>query len=186
MANSMVRNTRQREAIRRVIEEAGRPLGPHEIHVEAQRQVPRLGIATVYRTINALIEDQVIVPVPIPGGPPRYEARVAAETHHHHFLCQHCGRLFDISGCPGELTSLIPPGFELSGHDLLLRGTCAACVTQHRQTNSSSRPVEKNDCRSQARNCQHDPTSGDTCEPQNVSESRSSGSCSTLHTAGAE
>ena len=48
---AMERETRQRRAIRHVIEEAGRPLSPHEVLKGAQ-VYPRLGIATVYRTLK--------------------------------------------------------------------------------------------------------------------------------------
>src|SRR2546427_7256381 len=45
----MERSTRQRSSIRTVMEEAGRPLLPAEILGAAQREVPAIGLATVYR-----------------------------------------------------------------------------------------------------------------------------------------
>src|SRR5258708_23816172 len=46
----MERSTRQRSSIRTVMEEAGRPLLPAEILGAAQREVPAIGLATVYRS----------------------------------------------------------------------------------------------------------------------------------------
>ena len=51
----MERNTKQRDAIRQVFEVTPRPLGPTEVLEAGREQMTTLGIATVYRTINALV-----------------------------------------------------------------------------------------------------------------------------------
>ncbi|MEW6280573.1 MAG: transcriptional repressor, partial [Candidatus Eremiobacterota bacterium] len=50
----MERNTRQRDAIRRALADANRPLAPQEVLEEARRYSPGLGIATVYRNLKGL------------------------------------------------------------------------------------------------------------------------------------
>jgi Fur family transcriptional regulator, ferric uptake regulator len=122
----MERNTRQRDAIRGVFEETPRPLGPFEILEAARSRVSGIGIATVYRTINALVDSGWLVTVALPGEPPRYERAGAA--HHHHFRCRECARVFEIHGCPGDLRDLAPPGFQLESHDVTLYGRCAFCA----------------------------------------------------------
>jgi Fur family transcriptional regulator, ferric uptake regulator len=124
----MIRNTKQRDAIRRAILEAGRPLSAAEVLTSACLYAPGLGMATVYRTLNAFLDEGLAVAVPIPGGPPRYESRDAASRHHHHFHCDGCGRVFEVPGCPRGLEELAPPGFTIRGHDLLLYGQCSACT----------------------------------------------------------
>ncbi len=57
-----MRNTRQKQAIREAFAEAGRPLSPEEALDGAQRHYKRIGIATVYRNIKALLEDGWLVP----------------------------------------------------------------------------------------------------------------------------
>ena len=54
------RSTRQRAAIRDAIEQAGRPLLAQEVLELACRHVPRLGIATVYRNIKAMMEEACV------------------------------------------------------------------------------------------------------------------------------
>lgn len=122
----MERRTRQRDAIRRVFEEAGRPLGPTEVLDAGRAHVRGLGIATVYRTIASLVEAQWLTPVELPGEPPRYE--VAGQAHHHHFRCRACTRVFEIHGCPGSLEQLMPAGFRLERHEVVLYGVCESCV----------------------------------------------------------
>jgi Fur family ferric uptake transcriptional regulator len=122
----MERRTRQRDAIRRVFEEAGRPLGPAEILEAGRAHVGGLGIATVYRTVAQLVETGWLTPVELPGEPPRYE--VAGQAHHHHFRCRVCARVFEIHGCPGQLEEMTPPGFALERHEVVLYGLCETCV----------------------------------------------------------
>jgi Fur family ferric uptake transcriptional regulator len=122
----MERNTRQRTAIRAAFEHARRPLGPAEVLAAAQREVGRLGIATVYRNIRALVAEGWLVPVELPGESDRYEP--AGLEHHHHFRCRSCDRVFDLSGCVKGLRDLVPRRFRLEGHELVLLGQCGDCV----------------------------------------------------------
>lgn len=122
----MERQTRQRAAILQAIEEADRPLTPQEIHEGAGLRLPKLGLATVYRAIRGLTEDGLLTAVPVPGEPDRYEA--AGKPHHHHFYCNACARVFEMSGCPGPLNRLAPSGFEVEGHEVLLYGRCETCA----------------------------------------------------------
>ncbi|ADH63874.1 MAG: Fur family transcriptional regulator [Deinococcota bacterium] len=121
----MQRNTRQREAIRQVLQESGRPLSTREVLEAAKEKVPGLGIATVYRTLNSLLEEKEISAVELPGETPRYE--VAGKHHHHHFHCTVCGKVFEIENCPGDLERLAPPGFKAERHEIVLYGHCPEC-----------------------------------------------------------
>lgn len=108
------------------LREALHALTPPEIHERAQRQHSRLGIATVYRALHALVEAGELTEVRLPGEScVRYE--LAAKPHHHHFRCQTCNRLFDLPGCV-PLTKLMPPGFRMLRHDIVLYGLCAQCA----------------------------------------------------------
>ncbi|HYZ16610.1 MAG TPA: transcriptional repressor [Candidatus Acidoferrum sp.] len=120
-----LRNTKQRAAIRDVLEHAERPLSVAEVLDEAARQVDGMGIATVYRSIATLLDEGWVECVELPGEPPRYER--AGKAHHHHFRCTSCSRVFDISGCSGDLRGLVPPDFRLLGHVVTLYGLCGTC-----------------------------------------------------------
>ncbi len=121
------RNTRQRHAIRRAFLDTGRPLGPVEVQAAARRFSRDLGIATVYRNIRHLLEEGWLIPVELPGEPPRYE--VAGKHHHHHFRCEACGRVFELEGCASpQAASHVPPGFRVNGHTVVLYGVCRHCA----------------------------------------------------------
>ena len=119
------RQTRQKQAIREAFEAADRPLAPEEALTSAQGKVPRISLATVYRNINALVDDRWLVRVDLPGFPPRYE--VAGKKHHHHFHCRECGKVFELAGCGVNPKPKLPRGFRATGHEFYLYGTCSTC-----------------------------------------------------------
>ena len=90
-----------------------------------KQKMAGLGMATVYRTIKALTDEGWLVPVEVPGAPPRYEVR--GKAHHHHFHCLKCGKLFELDGCLERLGELIPPSFTVVDHVVLIYGFCAGC-----------------------------------------------------------
>lgn len=124
------RRTRQRAAIRAVLESASRPLSVAEILELARKQVRGLGIATVYRAVSALMEEGLLEAVEIGGEAPRYE--LAGRGHHHHFRCRRCRRVFEIDSCAPGVQSLAPAGFLVEGHEILLRGLCPECNSRRK------------------------------------------------------
>lgn len=121
------RSTKQKEAIRAVLEEQKGPLLPDDIHRLALKAVPSLGIATVYRSLKTLQEEGQVCCVEIPGQAPRYER--SDKGHHHHFHCRDCGQVFDLQKCVGGgIKNLAPAGFEVTDHEIILYGRCKTCT----------------------------------------------------------
>ena len=121
-----IRNTRQRQSIKEAFEVANRPLSADEVLAAAQSTVSGLGMATVYRAIKTGVEDGWLVAVELPGAPPRYE--IAGKEHHHHFHCNTCGKVFELHGCVENLNKMLPKGFRVTGHEVLLYGSCSECT----------------------------------------------------------
>jgi Fur family ferric uptake transcriptional regulator len=128
-ASKETRNTRQKDAIRAAFVETGRPLSPEEALSYARRSVPEMSIATVYRNLKAMVEENWLTAVQLPGEPPRYE--LAGKAHHHHFRCDDCRKVYEVEGCIPQLKAKLPRGFRAMNHDVLLYGLCAACIPKH-------------------------------------------------------
>ena len=122
------RQTKQLQAVRHAFKSAGRPLSIDELHELASSDLDSLGLRTVYRVVRKLQQAEEIVIVSVPGSSDRYELASAAAKHHHHFHCKACDRYFDVHGCPGGLSKLVPEGFKLQHHELTLSGLCDACA----------------------------------------------------------
>jgi Fur family ferric uptake transcriptional regulator len=68
----------------------------------------------------------VLKVVSLPGqSTARYE--LCGKAHHHHFHCRLCHQVYEVEGCPGNIEPLIPRGFTLEDHELVLYGRCSAC-----------------------------------------------------------
>jgi Fur family ferric uptake transcriptional regulator len=122
---TVARQTRQRRTIREVVERAGRPLSTGEILAGARQTIPSLAMATVYRSIRALIDEGWLAAVDVPGRSPLYER--SGKGHHHHFACSHCRRVYELDGCTGEVRGEVPAGFVATGHDVTIHGACPSC-----------------------------------------------------------
>lgn len=121
------RQTRQRAIIHEIIMESDRPLSIANLVTLAQEKQAKIGQATVYRTVNALLEASEIQTVQMPGGEALYEK--AHLHHHHHFKCNSCGKVFDLPGCPEkDLQKFLPRGFKMTHHEFTFYGTCADCA----------------------------------------------------------
>ncbi len=136
------RDTQQRREIRQVFQSNDRPLAADEVLRLAHRRVAGLGMATVYRTIKALTAQGWLVPVEVPGAPPRYE--VNGKAHHHHFRCLKCGKLYELRACRERPGKLVPPAFRLVNHVVIIDGFCAACEGKKKSTRRRALPMSAN------------------------------------------
>lgn len=90
-----------------------------------------VGRATVFRTLDVLVDLGVIGRVHRPEGGHGYV--LCPRGHHHHAICSRCGLVLDLPGCPlsseAEQDTLVA-GFRLQGHRLEYYGLCQACQTK--------------------------------------------------------
>lgn len=97
--------------------------------LEIDRRIDSVGRASVYRTLDRLEQLRLIQRVDVGGDATGYE-RVDPVDHHHHLVCEECGRLspFTSERLEGAIEAAGKhSGFTLSSHDVVLRGTCSDC-----------------------------------------------------------
>ena len=114
-----------RPAVLNVIRQAPGPHSATEIWDRLRQDGTRMGIATVYRALKSATDAGEIKGTEFPGGQTRYE--VTGVDHHHHFLCTACDRAFNVSTCAESIQNCDLPGFRVTGHALMLFGTCGDC-----------------------------------------------------------
>ena len=90
-----------------------------------------VGMATVYRSLNALDQAGLVHTVDLGGGERHYELVHDDGTHHHHVVCETCGRRVPFHD--PELEHAIERlgervDAQISAHDVVLRGTCRDCL----------------------------------------------------------
>jgi Fur family ferric uptake transcriptional regulator len=124
----MVRKTRQRELIRELFLAHNGPYTPKEVYERAvESGERRIGVATVYRTINLLLEEGWLTRLHL-FGETYYEP--SERPHHHFFRCRCCNTVFGTVDCTirSAVESAVPDGCVLESHELLLSGLCGRCA----------------------------------------------------------
>lgn len=122
------RSTRQRRAVVAELDASDDFRTAQAIHDSLRRSGESVGLATVYRTLQALADTDVVDVVRTDGGEAAY--RRCASTHHHHLVCRDCGRTVEIEGPAVERwTAAIAEehGYTDVSHTLELFGVCASC-----------------------------------------------------------
>lgn len=121
-----VRSTPQRAAVVAALADLSGPFTLVELYDRARAYEPRLGLATVYRTIDLLRETGFVRPLPTEGRPTYLRCHPG---HHHHLICRVCGSVqeTDLCACPdaGELRRR--HDFVPETHELDIYGLCAGC-----------------------------------------------------------
>ena len=104
-----------------------------EIYDLAIEESPEIGLATIYRTVQVLLELHVIEKVTFDDGFARYELNgeeTGSGHRHHHAICTQCGKVYSLET---DLLDTLEKqvfeslGFEVTDHEVKLYGLCSAC-----------------------------------------------------------
>lgn len=125
-----LRVTAQRIAIVTSLERAGRPLTAQALHARLHRGGRGgPGLATVYRTLQALAQGGWARTFPSGEGELAY--RLCTPGHHHHLICEGCGEVVELPACGIEgwaAAAARGEGFTMSSHQADVFGRCRRCA----------------------------------------------------------
>ncbi|MBA3366833.1 MAG: transcriptional repressor [Actinobacteria bacterium] len=105
-------------------------LSAQEIWDGLRRESRPVGIASVYRVLEVLADLKLVQRLDVGGGVARYEPMLPSGDHHHHLVCDDCGKVEAFSDEPLEdaLRDLgDQAGYDVDAHDVVLRGSCGDC-----------------------------------------------------------
>ncbi len=126
----MRRETKQREAILRVLRNTRAHPTADWIYEEVRKEIPNISKGTVYRNLQVLQEDGAVTELNLNGTLSRFESK---QKSHYHFRCEQCGRVFDVDEPVNkELDERVAErtGFRISYHQMEFRGLCRDCQQQ--------------------------------------------------------
>jgi Fur family ferric uptake transcriptional regulator len=120
------RLTPQRTLVWDVLRSGGGHMAAEEICHEVQRSFPHINLSTVYRTLDLLVELNLVKETCI--GPERRYYEIEEEIPHHHLVCEGCGRIIhvhdeDLEGLANGLET--NHGFLV--HEVTVFGVCGSC-----------------------------------------------------------
>lgn len=122
------RNTKQKEIILDILEHNRIHPTIYEIYELAKQKYPSIGQATIYRNVNRLVDENIIVKLPSDSNDGyHYDINT---TSHDHLLCKKCGKIIDIFD--NDYTEIFKDieqknKVAISRATILLEGICANC-----------------------------------------------------------
>ncbi len=131
------RQTWQRAAVRDLLADTEEFRTAQQVHEDLRGIGAKVGLATVYRALQAMVESGELDVLRTPDGEAAY--RRCSSEHHHHLVCRSCSLTIEISGSEIEEWAArvaAERGFTQAEHQLELSGLCADCGA----TNSRSAP----------------------------------------------
>ena len=90
----------------------------------------RVGIASVYRVLDLLTSEGLVQRIELGSGIARYEPVHSGGEHHHHLVCDSCGKVeaFEDRGLEQAIHRLeTRSGYAVAAHDVVLHGACSDC-----------------------------------------------------------
>lgn len=126
--------TNQRIMVLKALAESpGQHLTTEEIYALVKKDSPEIGLATVYRTTQVLLDLELIDKINLDDGFVRYEISQSGQEgthHHHHLICLECGKVYSFEDDLLEkLENRIQDtmSFNVVDHEVKLFGYCKEC-----------------------------------------------------------
>jgi Fur family transcriptional regulator, ferric uptake regulator len=121
--------TRQRDLVAQVVLHSNDHLSVEAIRRELKDRGERVGLATVYRTLDLLMESGLVRAHEFGEGFRRYEP-MAAHADHEHLICERCGQVVEFAH--ERLERMLPVladehGFQHRRHRVEIYGICRSC-----------------------------------------------------------
>jgi Fur family ferric uptake transcriptional regulator len=123
------RTTRQRVEMLEVLAECPEFRTPRQLHDELVSRGARIGLTTVYRTLQMLSDTGEVDVMRLPTGDQLY--RRCGVAHHHHLTCRGCATTVEVRSPTVEswaATTADAHGFTDESHTLEIFGVCARCA----------------------------------------------------------
>ena len=121
--------TTQRRTVLNVFLECNSHVSVEELYSIVSEQDPKIGLATIYRTLALLTKSGLALEMDFGDGQKRYESSFMS-AHHDHMVCTECGKIIEfnhplIEKYQEEIA--IQNGFKITSHKLDLFGHCNNC-----------------------------------------------------------
>jgi Fur family ferric uptake transcriptional regulator len=123
------RNTRQRAAVGELLGRTSEFRTAAQIHDDLRHAGEDVGLTTVYRTLQLMVEAEQLDAIRTDDGETAY--RRCSTGHHHHLVCRSCGRTVEVEGPAIERWTdqvAAEHGFSEVQHHLEIFGRCRSCV----------------------------------------------------------
>jgi Fur family ferric uptake transcriptional regulator len=130
----LIRLTTQRQVILEELSKVKTHPTASELYDMVRKRLPRIGLGTVYRNLELMAENGLILKIEVGGTQKRFDATT---EDHYHIRCSLCGRVDDIDvPVMEELATQAAnsSAYLILGHHVEFTGICSACQQQRQNT----------------------------------------------------
>ena len=132
------RLTISRGAILDILSKTSKHLSAEDIYLSVHKTYPNIGLTTVYRTLELLVQIGLVLKFDFGDGRARYELSEGpkGKLHHHHLVCTMCGRIIDYTDFIDDEIELLGQtekglsqkfNFKITNHLIQFYGLCDRC-----------------------------------------------------------
>ncbi|CAB4870303.1 unannotated protein [freshwater metagenome] len=124
-----MKSTRQRTAICEILDSTSQFQSAQEIFASLQQRKESVGLTTVYRVLQTLVDSDEVDALRRDDGEMMYR-RCTPGQHHHHLICRSCGRTIEVEGASVERWAqdvAAKNGFSQVSHVVEIFGVCTSC-----------------------------------------------------------
>ena len=133
--------SRQRNIVSDIVKKSYDHPTAEEVYAVAVKELPTIGIATVYRNLNQLAEMGEIKRIPVMDGSDRFDGHL---EEHYHMVCKCCGCLTDLRADEDVIKDIkdkiceslnVKSDMTIELAPIVLKGTCEQCKKNKKRTN---------------------------------------------------
>lgn len=138
------RITHPRREILSIIETINGHPNAREIFLQLSKKYPEIGLTTVYRTLDLFLKLGILNKCEFGDRQNRYEIVPEKSEHHHHLICEKCGKVIEYRDLIDEETRLVKKlensltkkyYFKIINHEIKFYGYCKKCFKSLNKNN---------------------------------------------------
>lgn len=131
--NGKYKLTKQRLTIFHVLTDyIGHHFSAEEIYDLVRQKYPKMGLATIYRTLELLSDLGIVRKLDFGDGRHRYELFDSSPIRHYHMICMYCGKIIEMTGNFPETMFINNhlENFSVLDYQIYLYGYCDGCKSK--------------------------------------------------------
>jgi Fur family ferric uptake transcriptional regulator len=110
-----------------------------DIYYKVAKTHPQVGLTSIYRTLELLVQFKIVNRFEFGEGQYRYEMGSEYKKHHHHIVCDQCGKIIDYSDFMNEEINFFSNlqaflsekyNFTILQHEVFFFGRCCKCIQE--------------------------------------------------------
>lgn len=129
-----LKHTQKREDLIRLFADEDRYLSAKNVQQKMDKTYPNISFDTIYRNLYSFVEIGILETTELNNEKLFRMSCLHDGHHHHHFICEECGRSIQLEMCPMDFFEQQLINCQLNSHRFEIFGICDQCIAHHKKT----------------------------------------------------